>query len=83
MPAIGRDNPAPRSKDLAMSTIASVAVESAPCREDIRLPSGRTIHHERMGNGAQMATPTTGPEEMTHAEYADYCRILKSAIRRK
>lgn len=39
---------------------------------DISLSSGRIIRFSPMANGAQSATPTTGPQEMTEAEYAEY-----------
>ena len=43
---------------------------------EITLSSGRVIAHERMENGAQMATPTTGPVEMTESEWAEYVSII-------
>jgi hypothetical protein len=50
---------------------------------DILLASGRTIRHERQANGSQLATPTTGPDEMTPAEWRDYCAILAARNCRK
>ena len=43
---------------------------------DVTLSSGRVIRHERMENGAQMATPTTGPEAMTESEWTEYVSII-------
>ncbi len=45
-------------------------------RSDITLSSGRTVRHSRMANGAQRVTPTTGPEELTEAEWDEYCAII-------
>lgn len=50
--------------------------EKAKVHADVTLSSGRVIRHERMENGAQMATPTTGPEEMTDAEWTEYVSII-------
>lgn len=43
---------------------------------DIKLSTGRTITHRRIANGPQIATPTTGPDEMTDAEWIEYCEII-------
>ena len=45
---------------------------------NITLSTGRTITHSRMANGAQFAQPTTGPVEMTDAEWDEYCTILRA-----
>jgi hypothetical protein len=48
--------------------------------ENVTLSSGRVIAHERMENGAQMATPTTGPVEMTEAEWREYVSIINPKV---
>lgn len=45
-------------------------------RDDVQLSSGRIIRHVKMENGAQMATPTTGADEMTHEEWTEYVSII-------
>ena len=45
-------------------------------RDDITLSSGRVIRHTREPNGAQLATPTTGPAELTYAEWSEYCDLV-------
>lgn len=50
--------------------------EKAKVHPDVALSSGRVIAHERMENGAQMATPTTGPEAMTESEWTEYVSII-------
>lgn len=57
------------------STLAS-AIERNRARSDIKLSSGRTIRRRRTATGYFLATPTTGAQEMTEAEWAEYCRIL-------
>jgi hypothetical protein len=51
-------------------------IKTANVTPEITLSSGRVIAHERMENGAQMATPTTGPVEMTESEWAEYVSII-------
>lgn len=48
-------------------------------RENITLSTGRVIAHEAMPNGAQMATSTTGDDEMTNDEWIEYCQIIRGA----
>jgi hypothetical protein len=45
-------------------------------RENITLSTGRVIGHTRQENGAQLATPLTGPLEMTNFEWIEYCAII-------
>jgi hypothetical protein len=40
---------------------------------DIKLSSGRTIHHTRALNGSIDAIPTTGYRALTVAENEEYC----------
>jgi len=47
-----------------------------PPSKDITLSSGRIIRHAREKNGAQLATPTTGPAEMTEEEWQEYTSIV-------
>ena len=42
---------------------------------NITLSTGRVIVHTPYLNGAIMATPNTGPQAMTHAEYAEYLQL--------
>jgi hypothetical protein len=46
-------------------------------REDVVLSSGRVIAHSPESNGAQRATPTSGPAEMTDDEWDEYCAIIR------
>ena len=46
----------------------------------IRLSSGRTIRHVRESNGSQRAIPTTGPVEMTEAEWREYRAALVAKV---
>ncbi len=51
---------------------------------DYTLLSGRTLTFTRMENGAQHCEPTTGPAELTHAEWAEYCAaVVKSPIKQR
>lgn len=43
---------------------------------DVILKSGRVVSHVRGKNGAQLATPTTGPEELTESEWSDYAKQI-------
>jgi hypothetical protein len=52
-------------------------------RDDIILSSGRTVRHTPAPNGAQYADPTTGPEDLTEAEWEEYCAIIRQANRPK
>jgi hypothetical protein len=45
-------------------------------RENITLSTGRVIGHTRQENGSQLATPLTGPYEMTNDEWTEYCSII-------
>jgi len=45
-------------------------------RADIKLSTGRIVKHERLENGAQLATPTPGSYEMTNSEWLEYCSII-------
>jgi hypothetical protein len=49
--------------------------KTANVHPNVTLSTGRVIAHERMENGAQMATPTTGPVEMTEAEWLEYVAL--------
>jgi hypothetical protein len=49
--------------------------KTAKVHPNVTLSTGRVIAHERMENGAQMATPTTGPVEMTEAEWLEYVAL--------
>lgn len=42
---------------------------------NITLSTGRVIVHTPYLNGATMATPNTGAQAMTHAEYAEYLQL--------
>ena len=48
-----------------------------PVTPEILLSTGRVIGHKRLPSGAQEATPTTGPDHMTDAEWDEYCILLK------
>lgn len=49
------------------------------CSPDVYLPStGRTVRHTRESNGSQLATPTTGYYALTHAEWEEYCQIVRA-----
>lgn len=45
-----------------------------PLSPPVLLASGRLIIHTREPNGSQRAYPSTGPAEMTEAEWQEYCR---------
>jgi hypothetical protein len=47
-------------------------------KPDITLSTGRVIVHTPYHNGATMATPSTGPVEMTDAEWAEYVEIIRA-----
>jgi len=44
--------------------------------QNVTLSSGRVITHTREPNGSQLATPTTGPVEMTNKEWLEYVSII-------
>jgi hypothetical protein len=45
---------------------------------DVLLSTGRTIRHERHEAGYQVATPTTGPQEMTEDEWIEYSQLFQN-----
>jgi hypothetical protein len=49
--------------------------------ENVTLSSGRVIAHTREPNGSQLATPTTGPVEMTEAEWREYVSIINPKVK--
>lgn len=49
----------------------------------MKLASGRIIRHARMANGAQSATPTTGPDAMTSAEWNEYADRIIEGVRER
>ena len=50
-------------------------------RNDITLSTGRIVKHTLMENGAQLATPTSGNDEMTFQEWLEYCNIIDLKIK--
>lgn len=51
-----------------------MTTDRMPLRNPITLASGRTIAFTYLANGAQDATPTTGPRWMTTEEWAEFER---------
>ena len=49
-------------------------------KKDITLSTGRVVTHERMDNGAWNAVPTTGPDELTEAEWIEYVGIVRNGV---
>ncbi len=49
---------------------------------DVSLSSGRIVRHVRQVNGSQLATPTTGPDEMTDAEWEEYANVIRDRSRK-
>lgn len=60
-----------------MQTSLVDAIEKNRDRTDIQLSSGRTIRRMKMENGSYLATPTSGPQEMTPIEWTEYCQKLR------
>lgn len=52
-------------------------MQTKQVRANVELSSGRVIAHEWHENGYQVATPTTGSEEMTNEEWIEYCEIIR------
>jgi hypothetical protein len=56
---------------------------STPKPVDVRLSSGRIITHLAEVDGTFSTFPTTGDDQMTDAEWREYCSLVKANNRQK
>ena len=54
-------------------------MNAAGLTPSVALSTGRIVIHTPEPNGAELATPTPGPVEMTPAEWEEYC-AMRAAI---